>query len=76
MYVRYTNPGNELIAYRAPCVYMTPSLEVLSFEKQKDNFSPICLAFCSKGSNNGEVPKGQSPLGSRGITTPGTSGTI
>lgn len=82
MYVRYANPGNELIAYRAPCVYMTPSLEVLSFEKQKDNFSPICLpsyfrtAFCSKGSNNGEVPKGQSPLDSRGITTPGTSGTI
>lgn len=37
MCVRHSNPGNELIAYRAPSVCMTPSLEVLSFEK-KDNF--------------------------------------
>lgn len=45
MYARHANPGNELIAYRAPCVYMTPSLEVLSFEKQKDNFFSYLPAF-------------------------------
>ena len=45
MYVGHANPGNELIAHRAPCVYMTPSLEVLSFEKQKDNLFSYLPAF-------------------------------